>query len=342
MKLNEAESTKTRTPMSNPSQGKAVVSYAERKKSRGQLNGLKNQGPPLGGAPPISEGKLAPLAPQPDFDDRPMDVPQEFRQPVEPPRPVGGVGSAYAVNQALAQGRTGGPISMNEATRRGLAGTQRMNVSPETQELLQGVKNATDGAEPSQNSQQEEETPVREQLDEAGETIAKDNAPPDLPFNLDTMDTLRDELINEERRKVIESQLDPLDIADLLTKREIQQAVPVVKGKLVYQLRTFSERELIWCMKFVYNSPGSQRYVEELFNMYKVTCAIVGFNGKFLPDHRKNIGRPDEEIDEELFKKKYGIIISFPVQVIADLGVQCAWFHNRVTALWSLRTIKNG
>jgi hypothetical protein len=330
--------------MSNPPQSKAVVSYAERKKNRGQLDGLKKQGPPLGGAPPIPEGKLAGLVPQPDFGDAPMDVPQDFRQPVEPPRPIGGVGSAYAVNQALAQGRTGGPVSMGEAARRGLAGTQKMNVSPETQELLQGVKNATESSEPEQEApkKQNGEKSVQEGLEEAGETIAKDNAPPDLPFNLDTMDSLRDELINEERRKAIEAELEPLDVADLLTKREIQQSVPTIKGKLVYQLRTFSERELIWCMKHVYNYPGSQRYVEELFNMFKVTCAIVGFNGKFLPDHRKNLGRPDEEIDKDLFEKKYNIIISFPVQVIADLGVQCAWFHNRVTALWSLRTIKNG
>lgn len=309
----------------------AVTFNARKAEAKSRLNSLKSKGPPLGGAPEIPKGKLGGLMPQPDFEQPPIDVPAEF-QPLDPPpdAPIGGVGAAYAVNQALASGKTRGPVSMRQAAQGQIDGTHKSPLSAETQELLQKVQQA---------SSEEEESSLKEQLEDADEDIT---TRPDIPFDLEALDALRGELLSTDRRKLIESRLEPLKVEDLIVNREIIQTIPVIQNKVSYTLRTFSEREHIWCLKHVYNYPGSPKYSEELFNMFKITCSLMGMNSSLLPDHRKSPGKRDEEVDEDLFNKKYGIIIGYPVQLIADISVQTWWFNERITKLFSIDSLKNG
>lgn len=315
---------------------KRAQSYGQRVQAQKQLNALKNQGPPLGGAPPIPEGKMSALLPQPDFggDDDEMEVPPDFRmEPQEPPPPIQGVGAGYEVNQAQARGDIGA-VSMAEAGRQGFTGkTKKGPLSQETQELLSKAELA--------EQPEEGETPLKDSLAEADEEIASDVSPA-VAFDFERIASLRNEMMSKERRELIESKLDPLDVTDLLVSREIQQTIEVIPNKLAYTLRTFTEREHIWILKHLYNYPGSDQYVEELYNMFKVTCCFVGMNGKLVPDHRKNPGKADEEVDEKLFEKKFGIVSGMPSQLVADLGVQCNWFNDRVNQLFSVKNLKNG
>jgi len=319
--------------------------YAQRLAEKRKLNSMKNQGPPLGGAPEIPAGKLGVLLPQPTFGEieplmeqvaqssAPASIP--MRMP-EPP-PVQGVGSAYAVNQAQAQGKLG-PVSLGAAARQGVAGFQKTGpISPETQELLKNAKFTNE----NQEGAPEEKTTLQEDLDAADKKIAEASTP-DLPIDFAALAGYRNELTTPERRKAIEARLEPLNVTDLILKREVQQVVPVIPGKIEYTLRTFSEREHIWCLQHVYNYPGNPQYVDELLNMYKMTCTLVELNGKAIPDHRAHLGGKDEEVDKDLFEKKYKIIISLPVQMMADLCVQCNWFNERVLKLFSVESLKNG
>lgn len=315
---------------------KRAQSYGQRVQAQKQLNALKNQGPPLGGAPPIPEGKMSALLPQPDFgDDEEMEVPPDFKMEPQEPPPVQGVGAGYEVNQAQARGEVGA-VSMAEASRQGYRGKAKKGpLSEETQELLSK-------AELSDKTEDEtEEESLKDSLNEADEEIA-DSVSPAVAFDFENLVSLRNEMMSKERRELIESKLKPLDVTELLTNREIQQTIEVIPGKLAYTLRTFTEREHIWILKHLYNYPGSEQYVEELYNMFKVTCCFVGMNGKLVPDHRKNPGKADEEVDEKLFEKKFGIVSGLPSQLVADLGVQCNWFNDRVNKLFSVRSLKNG
>jgi hypothetical protein len=144
--------------------------------------------------------------------------------------------------------------------------------------------------------------------------------------------------MSEERKKSIESRLDPLDISEMISKREVQQDIPIIPGKLHLTLRTYSQKEYLFCLRYVYEFPGSAAYVEELLNTAKMVCSVEAINGAHLPGH---LGK-DGEVDQDLFTKKFHHVTLFPVNMLADFSVQCMWFGDRVNELFGLDNLKNG
>jgi hypothetical protein len=107
-------------------------------------------------------------------------------------------------------------------------------------------------------------------------------------------------------------------------------------------LRTFSQRENLWILKYLYDFPGSSLYVQELINTCRLVCSLVAINGSYLPDHRQDAGTATEKILKEDFEKKFFHVASFPVQLVADLSVQAMWFQDRVDKLFTVDALKNG
>ena len=315
--------------------------YAARtQERRKQLEEAKAGKRPLGGAPPIPAGKLNALLPKPDFggeEASPFEVQQP--PPSPPPPPMGGVGSAYAANQAMARGELHRPINLGQAKQMEQAAKQppKAGLSQETVQLLQHQQQA------QQQAQLEEATTKKEELENTEAEIADSNKIDiaDLPFDLIGQRRM-DLIYNDRRRKEIESRLEPLDVADLITKREIQQRITIIPGKLVYQMRTLSESELLFCLQYVYEFPGSTRYVEELLNMARLVCGLVSVNGAMLPDHRDNVGKLSEAVVRDRFDKKFKVVTLYPSNLIADLGAQFHWFIERVNQLFSVDALKNG
>jgi len=128
----------------------------------------------------------------------------------------------------------------------------------------------------------------------------------------------------------------------MITKREIQQVIPVVPGKLTYTLRTFNQHEHLFCLQYVYENPGSQAHANELLNTCKMVCALTAINGAPLPDHRAEVGTSKEKVEQAKFEKKLFHVASFPTQMMADLSLQAIWFNRRVNELFSLDNLKNG
>jgi hypothetical protein len=328
---------------------RGVTTYDKRKVAgRGRLDQLKAKSKerPLGGGPPIPEGKLDPLTmPRPDFgpSDEPDPLPPPGA-PQMPQEPIQGVGSAYPVNQAMAAGQTDGPVSLAQADRQGLGGRPMGQVSAETAELaskaelVQGQAPEKPG-DPVQVPETSQET--QDQLDQAERDIAESNQQI-FPLDLDGLASLRGTLARDDRKKAIEGRLSKLNIDEVILHREIQQEVIIIPGRLIYTLRTFSEAEYQWCLQKVYQYPGSDAYVEELLNSFKISCALVALNGRPLPEHRINLGQPDEVVDDDKFNKKHHIVTSYPTQLMADLGIQYNWFNDRVTKLFTEEALGNG
>jgi hypothetical protein len=95
-------------------------------------------------------------------------------------------------------------------------------------------------------------------------------------------------------------------------------------------------------MQYLYEFPGSDRYQEELFNTLKLVCSVVAINGAVLPDHRDDVGNRGEHVDRKKFEDKLYHIQALPVQLLADIGVQCTWFNDRVQKLFTIENLKNG
>jgi hypothetical protein len=286
--------------------------------------------------------------PQPDFGDESgyQSPSREQLEPQEPPPHIPGIGSGYAVNQAMARGEVQKPMSL-AAARKEMGSQQPRRqgpLSPETVELLKMQADQTQATQPEPNKQEQQAPGVNKQkLAESEEEIASENRIDLADLPLDAIAALRDDMIyNDKRRKEIEARLQPLDIADLVTRREIQQEVAVIPNKLIYTLRTMNEQELLFCMQYVYEFPGSARYVEELLNMARLVCGFMALNGRMLPDHRKKAGTLDEEVDKDAFVRKLKLVTLYPTNLIADLGANYHWFVGRVNKLFSAETLKNG
>jgi hypothetical protein len=323
--------------------------YAERIQARAEMKrkpsgALKGAAPPLGHVEAPSSDKMKAIAslhamPQPNF---PEAAPTEKPKPTAP-SPIRGVGAAYPVNQALASGQTAGPVTLREGTR--MANHPLSKESVQALEManksVQQAQAAEPDAPPSQEDKKESPSVVKEtrsELDDAEKEFA-----PDLPeMDFAAIDDARSMLMSKKRQKDIESRLDKLDLADMVMKRELTQTVTIVPNKLAVTLRTFSQNENLWIMKYIFDFPGSALYVQELINTCRLVCSVTAINGAYLPDHRKDVGTPSEKISKEEFEKKFYYLSSLPVQLVADLSVQLMWFQDRVNKLLTLDELKNG
>jgi hypothetical protein len=339
----------------------SAASYSKRVEERRQIMAdAKSHRTPLGHAPPIPPGKLAPLAnaaravqmPSPDFGLPKVQEPtseqlQEWASPKEPEKPViPGIGSGFEVNQAIARGEVDRPVNMRQAKEMARAEAARRseakNMSAETQQLLQ-AQHAANSGEASEF--EVSKLPANKKaLDEAEQVLTERKWDDQIGFDFEALRRASIPLLSAERKKLIESNLAPLDFEDLITKREIVQEVHIIPGKFSVGYRTVREREHVWVLQYIYEVTGvsSASYIEELGNVCRLVCSIRSINGKLLPDHRNNIGQINEEVDKEKFRKKLDIIMGFPTHVVADLGINFNWFSERVTKLFSVENLKNG
>ena len=320
-----------------------VAPYSERVlRSQAKTDSLKGKGKPLGGAPPIPPGRMDELTrPQPDFGE-PEPEPGPAPEPIKKPLPVGGVGSAYKVNQQLASGEFDGPVSMAAAKKH----KSQTKLSPETVEALKQMDQTVKNAEPVEPVEPVEEatTPValeiperetndKEELERADQELGR------ASFDIQGLVRARNSLLSEERRKKIEERLDKLDIADMVTKREVQQRVPVVPGRLDFTFRTMNQAENLFCLQYAYEFLGSEAYSQEILNTSKLVCSIVKINDAVLHNH---LGEGGREVDRDEFLKKWDQVISFPTQLVGDMSVQLIWFSNRINDLFDVGHLKNG
>jgi len=340
----EPKGTTSFTPPADellPAQGpqKTAEPYGERARRREAVEQVKGKGPPLGGAPPIPPGKLQQLVggggmPSPSFED---DGPPDVKPPDQPARPiVPGIGSAYAVNQAMAQGEIDAPVSMSQAKEMGLGGSVRKG-QPLSEESVQALRATKNSMEIDQDTTSRMEQAERQIVDDG-----KKDSSLTVPFDFDSIMRAQNPLMNDNRKKVIESRLEDMSLDDMIMKREIQQVIPIVPDRFVLTLRTFNQRELLWILSYLYEFPGSPVHNEQLLNTFKLVLSVVAINGKLLPDHRKNVGEMKEDVDRDQFTKKMFHIASFPVQMVADIGVQCNWFNDRINKLLTYENVKNG
>lgn len=228
---------------------------------------------------------------------------------------------------------------------------EQKTLSPQTVQALQmaqeNMKTAAENkAEEAKivSSVKEMATPNLEpkrDLDSAEKVIVE--ATKQEPLALDFMEEITDirtKLMSKSRRDKIEARLKPLDISDMIMKRELEQEITIVPGKLVVTLRTYSQKESLWILQYLYDFPGSPLYTRELLSTCQLVCGLVSVNGAMLPDHRD--GKAEETVLRENFEKKKEAIIGFPTQLVADISVQMIWFQDRVNQLFGLDALKNG
>lgn len=315
---------------------RSAASYSTRAlKKQQQTEALKGLGKPLGGAPPLDPKKMSTAAmARPSFGSKGEKPKLEVQEPPEGGAPQG-MGAAYEVNQAMARGEIEKPVTLTEANK---MAANRKALSPESVEALKMAEiEMAKAAEEKEEGISTSEPETKKRLEDSEKDLVDD-----VPFEFGAIHDARAKMLSESRRKAIEARLEPLQIEDMIVNREIVQTIQVVPDKLAVTLRTFNQREHLFCLRYVYKVGGSQLFVEELLNTCKLVCALFAVNGAILPEHRTDVGERKEKIDEDKFEDKMYHLASFPVQLLADLSVQMIWFNDRVNKLLSLDNLKNG
>lgn len=344
---------------------------AQQERERQKIEALKQARPPLGGAPavkippltadPIEGGgsmseqaailadPTSPLSPAYDpklavnrrQGEAAMKPPGPFNvlppEAQQDPRFVPGVGSMIAGNQPRiasdvshreAPSKEGYKPSLSDETRRSMEALAEFQKRAEVQQTLEASKRPQPRAEAT-----------AEPKSEAEETLGT------MPSLQDELkDLLQNEqewnrLNNPERRRLIEARLEPMDLTDIIVHGEIRQTVIVQPGKLSIVYRSVSGEEDLAIKRMMYGEKGGDRYLMDRYTLMSLTLAVFAINNSELPTHLSDVGR----FDEGKFLQKFRHISKFPIQFLADLGVQYMWFDDRVRDLFvgQTETLKN-
>jgi len=163
----------------------------------------------------------------------------------------------------------------------------------------------------------------------------------ELDFDQFRQRMMRDILNNEGQKDIIESELDPLSIEDLILRNRVTQKVPIVKGfHVTYQSMT-GEEDLALKRLIMEESTAvdiSDRYLLDKYAIMSMAVGIAAVNGKPLGEHTNGSG----DFDTDLFWKKFRRVLKLPTHMLASIGCNHFWFEQRVRKLFVAEKVGNG
>jgi hypothetical protein len=153
---------------------------------------------------------------------------------------------------------------------------------------------------------------------------------------------MKDLLNNPEQRKIIEDRLEPLSLDKLVVDGYVRQTVPIVPDKFVPVFQSIGADEELACKRLIVADAKSldvnEQYLMDKHAFMVLACGLHAVNGKPLPSHRDAEGN----FDDQLFWKKFSMVLRFPLHMMASLSINFFWFDVRVRKLFVAETLGNG
>lgn len=336
-----------------------VLRDRRQRDARDHMDRLKQPRQPLGGAPPVS---VPPLNAEPLKTGGTMaDQAEILRDPTSPLSPAYSPELAMMAQQGPRMSPGGGmqdragPFSLVDAEaqqqpgfRPGIGSMYKGNqpalntkvpegykpkLSEETRQTMQTLAEFQAVAERQQTMAQEKSAdPQKESREQLAANLENQV---DSDLYKDLQDMLDDPaqwniLNNPKRRKEIEGRLTPMDITDVILYGEIRQTVRIIPDKLRVSYRSVSGEEDLAVKQMMFGESGGDRYLMDKYTIMQLTLALVSINGEELPSHLND----KKKFDEPKFLDKFAKVSKFPIQFLADLGIQYLWFDERVRKLF--------
>lgn len=190
----------------------------------------------------------------------------------------------------------------------------------------------------------QEKAPDKEEEEETEEKEEKERIPNDLFYLDESTNTKRPNPFSVKRRKEIEARLAPIDIADILIKRRVEQKVPIIPGKFEVLFREISASEDTYIKnllskEYYERTEVSQAYIISKMSRYQLTISLLEINGKSLGDVKIK-HEPATTEEEKAFKEKLDMISDYPFEILADLHTHYLWFKDRIKLI-SMGQIQN-
>ena len=329
---------------------------AQQVEARVRMDAMKQQRQPHGGAPAVDipplnanpiegagsmadqaqilRGPTSPLSPA--YSPQMAQMMSDPQTPPMVPRmapggqmmsgPAGGPFAPLPPSAAEQPGFRQGVGSMVQGNQPGIdPGGYTPKISPDTQHSMQALAAFQTEAQKQQETPPETEvsSKLKQALDSDEDLYRELREVMDDPAQWNLLN-------NPKRRKEIEGRLEPMDITDVIIHGEIRQIVPVVLNKLEPEYRSVSAEEDLAVKQMMFGETGSDRYLMDKYTIMQLALGLVAMNGEELPSHLDE----HKKFNEDKFIKKFEKIVKFPLQLIADLGVQYLWFDERVRTLF--------
>jgi hypothetical protein len=164
----------------------------------------------------------------------------------------------------------------------------------------------------------------------------------EFDFNTFRNMMVKDLLNNEEQRKIIEERLEPIDVTDLILHGMARQVVPIIPGKFEPEFQTVSAEQALALKRLIVLEAKSldvgDRYLLDKHSFMELAAGIHAINKKPLPSQFDK----DGSFQDELFLKKFNLVIKYPLHMLSSLGINYFWFELRVRRLFKTENIKNG
>lgn len=308
---------------------KGTVSFGTDSDAMSAIAAAKSKKVPVGGVP---------MPPMPRLDQPPPQARQvaqaraaqrvlttEEREKLEQNGTLRqGAGSAYAVNQPGLAGLptdTEGneqPIDPRTAPRPPGAGLRE-----ETVKGLQAITAAN----------------AADDDDEALKKVEKEIEDFDDVYEENEFgERVRSLLGNKKRAAAIEGRCQPMSFETLLMDGSVQQRVPIIPGKFEPTFRSLFGEENVEILRLMGTlGRGTEGYILDMMELYRLTAGLYSINGKILPNHLDNNG----DFNEEMFRAKYKMVRKMALPILADMSVNFRWFARRVQKLTVVDDIKS-
>jgi hypothetical protein len=154
--------------------------------------------------------------------------------------------------------------------------------------------------------------------------------------------TMRQILHSEEEREAIEKRLTPLDIGELIATNVIRQRIPIIPGKYEVTLQSYDGQVDLALKRLVMQESRSvdvgDQYTLDKYSFMTLAVGLHKINDKPYPD----IFDANGVFSDELFLKKFNMVMKLPIHMLASIGVNQMWFEMRVRRLYSATALGNG
>ena len=146
---------------------------------------------------------------------------------------------------------------------------------------------------------------------------------------------------NPRTRKAIESRCPPMDFADLVINGRVVQLVPILEGKLEPTYQSLISTEQFWMERNMHTYAETDFAMRAWLGYARLVFSLASLNGT---PFGKVLDPKTEQVDVELFEKKFKEVMRLPEKLIELLLINLGWFNDRVEKLYrnDFDQIKNG
>lgn len=169
----------------------------------------------------------------------------------------------------------------------------------------------------------------------------------DFDFNQLKNAMMKDLLNNDEQRKIIEERLEPLDLTQLIINGRVLQTVPIQPGVFEPTFQSMGGQEDLALKRLIMNEDeslpkASNQYLLDKFSLMTVACGLHSIRTAGGNQPLPTLYDAQGNFNDDLFWKKFNLVVKFPYHMLASLGVNYFWFDIRVRKLFVAERIKNG